>query len=459
MPTRCPRPQVSRSTVLRRVIAAVVILVLSACTGSNSSVVAEDTTTSETTTTESRLADEPDNGETTPSALARTADTERTLESPVSRPTTSVDAPAPDAEQSSEASSSTGTTGTVADTTNSPASTSPSGSSASSAPTATTTTTTTITKTSSTTQAPRSSTTTATTPTTTSRARAATVPSRIDLPAAVGGVEGIAVDSASGRIFVGDLTNGNVWVGRADDEPYTLFSAGSSSGRSNVLGLTVDQTRRRLYVVANSQNRIDIVDVDTGAHIASASAPGAGTLNDAVVAPDGTVYVSDMGSPKVFRIAPGGTTAELWVDYSGTTAVDTGSRAQHGNGIVADNSSVLVAYMIGGELLRFDRSSGAVTRVQHSGSAITGRDGLVLCGNTLLGVDNASFSGGRDAIWMSRLTGDRSGSTATGTITDSSFSAPSTAAVLDGSLVVVNAQFGVSNKHTPYWLSVVDSPC
>lgn len=263
---------------------------------------------------------------------------------------------------------------------------------------------------------------------------------------------------STGRIFVGDLNNGNVWVGSLDGQPFTLFANASQVGRSNALGLATDESRRKLFIVSNAQGRVDIVNLDNGGHIASVSLPGAVGLNDVTVAPDGTAYVTDMGRPQIFRIGAGATTGELWVDYSGSGAVATAGHSLHGNGIVADASTVLVAYMETGELIRFERSTGNVARVQHNGGGITGRDGLVRCGNTLLGVDNTSFAGGQNTVWVSRLSADRQTSTASGTVNANNLSIPSTAALLGDQLIIVNAQFGVA-RQTPFWLSVVDAPC
>ena len=263
---------------------------------------------------------------------------------------------------------------------------------------------------------------------------------------------------STGRIFVGDLNNGNVWVGSLDGQPFTLFAnaprsaAPTHSGSQPTSPGESSSSSRTLRAVSTSST-----STTGGISLRSRSLARSG-LNDVTVAPDGTAYVTDMGRPQIFRIGAGATTGELWVDYSGSGAVTTAGHSLHGNGIVADESTVLVAYMETGELIRFERSNGNVTRVQHNGGGITGRDGLVRCGNTLLGVDNTSFAGGQNTVWVSRLSADRRTSTASGTVSANSFSIPSTAALLGDQLIVVNAQFGVA-RQTPFWLSVVDAAC
>ncbi|MGI9605458.1 MAG: hypothetical protein ACR2P0_04905 [Acidimicrobiales bacterium] len=281
---------------------------------------------------------------------------------------------------------------------------------------------------------------------------------RIDLPTSIGSTEGIAADSSTGRIFVGELNNGNIWVGDLGGS-FSLFASGSAHGRATALGMTIDAARRRLYVASPANARVDVINADSGSLIASVTIPSGGsTVNDVVAASDGTVYATDTAQPHVYRIPNGSTTAELWVDYAGSGAVDT-SGTQHGNGIEADASRVLVTHMVTGTLLRIDRSSGAVSSVPISGASTAGRDGLVRCGNRLIGVDINSLAGGVDTVWVTQLTDDWTSGSNIDAIRSASMSSASTAALVSGQLVVVNAQFGVSPPTNPYWLSVFPSPC
>ncbi len=298
------------------------------------------------------------------------------------------------------------------------------------------------------------SSTTSTTSTTTQAP--ASFPSRIDLPAEVSSTEGVASDPATGRLFVGELNNGNVWAGTPTGG-WALFNSGSAAGRATAFGLAVDASRNRLYVVSGVDGRVDVLNLASGSLVASIPVPVAGgsLINDIGVAPDGTVYVTDTGAARLYRIAAGGSSAQLWVDYSGQVDTD---RTQHGNGVVADGAVVLVAYMERGELLRFDRSSGAVSVVSISGAATAGRDGLVLCGNRLYGVEISSITG-TEGVWVTDLNAARTSGTSQGRIGASELAGASTVAALDGHLVVNNAQFGVTPKYTPFDLTTLDSSC
>jgi len=315
--------------------------------------------------------------------------------------------------------------------------------------------TTTSTSTTSTTTTTSTSTTTTST-TTSTTAAPASFPDRIALPAEVASTEGTAADPATGRLFVGELNGGNVWSGTPTGT-WSLFNSGSGAGRSTAFGLAVDAPRNRLYVVSGVDARVDVLNLSTGNLVTSIAVPVAGgsLINDVTVAPDGTAYVTDTGAPRLYRIAAGGNSAELWVDYSGE--VDT-ARTQHGNGVVANGSVVLVAYMERGELLRFDRSTGAVTVVAISGATTAGRDGLVVCGNRLYGVEISSITG-MEGVWVTDLNAAWTSGTSAGRIGAAELSGASTAAALDGHLVVVNAQFGVSPKTSPYDLTTLDSTC
>ena len=51
--------------------------------------------------------------------------------------------------------------------------------------------------------------------------------------------------------------------------------------------------------------------------------PGANTTcNDMAVGPDKALYVSDTANAKIYRLAPGATSAELWLDHRNATGID-----------------------------------------------------------------------------------------------------------------------------------------
>lgn len=117
--------------------------------------------------------------------------------------------------------------------------------------------------------------------------------------------EGIALDAETGRLFVGSMRSGDIYVIDADKE-FSKFASLADSGVYSAIGLTVDRTRNVLWSVAtpffmaegfDADNSgaagIFGFDLDTGMlkhrHLADESVNG---FNDVVVLPNGDVYVS-----------------------------------------------------------------------------------------------------------------------------------------------------------------------
>src|SRR5882757_1239150 len=64
-------------------------------------------------------------------------------------------------------------------------------------------------------------------------------------------------------------------------------------------------------------------DLATGKRTLRWDLPGANsTCNDMAVGPDKALYISDTGNAKIFRLAPGATSAELWLDHRNVTGID-----------------------------------------------------------------------------------------------------------------------------------------
>src|SRR4051794_41049468 len=64
-------------------------------------------------------------------------------------------------------------------------------------------------------------------------------------------------------------------------------------------------------------------DLKTGKRTLRWDLPGANTTcNDMAVGPDKALYVSDTTNAKIFRLAPGATSAELWLENRSLTGID-----------------------------------------------------------------------------------------------------------------------------------------
>ena len=156
----------------------------------------------------------------------------------------------------------------------------------------------------------------------------------------------------------------------------------------------------------------------------AAGATGAPTfLNDAVVAPDGSVYITDSQRPVLYRIGPddyatdGVETLAVFLDFTGTALqyVPTGFNV---NGIAAtpDGRYLVLAQSNTGQLYRVERGRPAGVSRSTSGGASVSGDGLVLRGRTLYAVERQR-SGGATVVEI-RLSGDLGSGTVLSRTTD-----------------------------------------
>ena len=64
-------------------------------------------------------------------------------------------------------------------------------------------------------------------------------------------------------------------------------------------------------------------DLKTGARKLRWDLPGANsTCNDFTVGPDKALYISDTGNARIYRLAPGAQSAELWLEHRNLTGID-----------------------------------------------------------------------------------------------------------------------------------------
>ncbi len=174
---------------------------------------------------------------------------------------------------------------------------------------------------------------------------------------------------------------------------------------------------------------------------------GAGFLNDVVVTRD-AVYVTDSFSPVLIVIRlersgqPVGTVGSLPLTGEFSQPASFGA-----NGIRELPGDDLVV-VSAGTLYRVDPSTGAAAAIEVSGDReLSGGDGLEIRGKTLYVVNGY---GGDDVVVL-RLAGDGGSATTTGVIAESSpeqLDRPTTAALVAGSLYVVNGRFSIAGPTT-----------
>jgi hypothetical protein len=169
----------------------------------------------------------------------------------------------------------------------------------------------------------------------------------------------------------------------------------------------------------------------------------AGFLNDLVVTRD-AVYVTDSFSSALVVIPldesgePVGTVDSLPLtgDY-----VQPAGFGLNGIRELPGGELVVVA---AGTLYRVDPATGAADEIEVSGGDLEGGDGLEIRGKTLYVVNGY----GGDEVVVLRLAGDDRSATTTGVLTESSpeqLDRPTTAALVAGSLYVVNGRFSIAD--------------
>jgi sugar lactone lactonase YvrE len=255
--------------------------------------------------------------------------------------------------------------------------------------------------------------------------------------------EGIAYAPDQEAFFVTGAGSGAIYrVDLATGEATTVLEPGQRAGFSTI-GLAVDGTT--LWVAGgNSGEVLRFDDVDAASFDAAAgptrtyaSEPAEATFfNDLVVAPDGTVFVTDSNRPALFHVAPGADEATHFVEYEGTPFTYVEGFNANGIAITPDGATLIVVQANTGSLFRIDVASREVTAIDLGGTTVPGGDGLVLDGTTLYVVQN-----GADQVTVLEMTDDFTSGTEAAVLTDERLSSSATAALVGDRLLVTNAQF------------------
>jgi Cu-Zn family superoxide dismutase len=217
---------------------------------------------------------------------------------------------------------------------------------------------------------------------------------RIDLPGDSLFPEGIAADGDD--IYVGGLGDGSIVRIQGNSAEY--FREPGTDRLRNVIGLAVDERRRRLFVCAtpfiiNGQvnhdpkltSEIIVYDLDTQKLIKRLSPPVTDEVhlfNDITVANDGTAYVTDTRSPIIWRISKDLEILQPWLRSEKFLRNPMGFNL---NGItVTPDQRALIASVPGspGALFHIDLETGDINEItiepaSENASIFPGADGLL----------------------------------------------------------------------------------
>jgi sugar lactone lactonase YvrE len=229
-------------------------------------------------------------------------------------------------------------------------------------------------------------------------------PAAAELPARIvaerGGFipEGVEYDAERGRLLTGSLSEGDIFQIHGDGRVTPVIT---DPDLLSSVGIEVDAPRDRL-LVANSdravfdgsgpgQARLGVYDLNTGTRLAMvdlaatiSDPPTPGYFaNDAVSAPDGTIYVTDTFQNVIYRVSPD-YQASLWHRFP--PAEDLGL-----NGIVYHPSGYLL--VAGGSVLyKVPISDPAATTPVTLPEAVEGQDGMVWTADGRLAIVSNSES-------------------------------------------------------------------
>lgn len=265
--------------------------------------------------------------------------------------------------------------------------------------------------------------------------------------------EGITVQDRF--FYVSSTTTGAVLRGdlRAPEQPAQVFLGGGQDGRIDARGLAA--TEGLLLIAGGRTGTLFVYDRQSGELLGRFS--GGGFLNDVRVAPNGDAYATDSARDVVYRVPSAQlastTSGQLTVFSQASEDDPLGQFNANGLAVTPDGRYLIVVQTDTGRLFRISTTSGDVEEIDLGGERVTNGDGVVLQGRTLYVVRNVS-----QAVSEVRLSGDLTRGRVVATVTDPSFRFPTTAALSQGRLLVVNSQFNDRNSPEPFTVSSLKRP-
>jgi sugar lactone lactonase YvrE len=223
--------------------------------------------------------------------------------------------------------------------------------------------------------------------------------------------EGVAWDPTRGRLLVGSMALGSVFV--ADDQGRLQdLVAPTSDGLLGVLGIDVDVSRDRLWVVgvglpemndwdpASHEGRgaVHAFTLSEGRPIGHWDAPLGSQINDVVALADGRVIVTDSVGGGLLMVPTGASPGSLEPLLPEGTLLGP-------NGIVAaeGEQAVYVADFRGVHRVELDSRTATWLRPPEGIATLGGIDGLERRGDMLIGIQNLF---GDSRVWALRLDGE-----------------------------------------------------
>lgn len=266
--------------------------------------------------------------------------------------------------------------------------------------------------------------------------------------------EGIA--AGPGRtFFVGARSDGDIYVGDVRRDTVTHLVDETTPGAAAV-GMYYDDRSGLLWVAGGGpaiRGLGTVTAYDGAEEVFQTTIEGAGFLNDLVVTRE-AVYVTDSRSPAlvVIPLARSGRPIGS-VDSLPLTGEFTQPERFGANGIRELPGGDLVV-VSGGVLYTVDPSTGVAEVIEVSGRQLAGGDGLEIRGKRLYVVNGY----GGDEVVVLRLSGDGGSARTVSVIaerTPERLDRPTTAALVGGSLYVVNGRFSIAGPTTDNFVTLL----
>jgi hypothetical protein len=195
-----------------------------------------------------------------------------------------------------------------------------------------------------------------------------------------------------GTLIVGSASTPFVYKIRpGSTTPEVFIDAGSEGQGTFFLGQLVDGgtvwSCMLTPVAGTNQRHTALIgtDLKSGAHKLRWNLPGDNsTCNDMAVGPDKALYISDTANAKIFRLAPGAQSADLWLENRLVTGIDG---LTFFNGVLYYNSVFFNNFY----RVPVDASGKAGTPVQiWMDAPVKGIDGLRVANGKLVQAENGS---------------------------------------------------------------------
>jgi sugar lactone lactonase YvrE len=289
-------------------------------------------------------------------------------------------------------------------------------------------------------------------------------PDRIELPNGWQ-PEGITTDGRN--LYVGSLVDGAIWRASTKTGAGRILAPGAT-GRV-AAGVEYDFRRDLLWVAGADTAKIRVYDADSGRLLRTYAFASATPrfLNDLVVTRH-AVYATDSFNQELAVIPFGGKHDDLSAARDGNghhgglpkasaafTLPLTGDLHYvpgfNLNGIVKSHGRLLAVQSNTGLLFRINPTTGVTRTVDLGGALLANGDGLEVHGNILYVVRNDGL------VAVVKLDHDVDRGEQVAELTSGDLDVPTTAALAQGSLWVVNARFLPSpTPDTPYWITRLD---